>query len=351
MRDLFGGDDGQSPQQKGGKARAAKLSPEQRTEIARTAAQQRWAADENVLKATHGSNDHPLKIGDLEIPCYVLEDGRRVLSLGGMTKSLGMSIGGGGLGRVQGDRLYRFLVQNRLKDHVSNNLVGRMKEPIRFRAPTGGTVATGYEATILADICDTVLAARKAGALRADQLHIADHCEILVRGFARVGIIALVDEATGYQEVRNRQALEEILNKYLSSELQKWTKTFPDDYFMQIFRLRRWKIPELPAARPGAMAAITKDLVYSRLAPGVLNELEDRNPTDGHGRRKHRHHQHLTREHGHPKLKEHLGDVVLLMKASDGWVEFRRLLDRVKPRVSAPGELPFYTGEDSGPGA
>ena len=99
MRDLFGGGEEETPQQKGGKARAEKLTPEQRKDIARAAAQQRWAADENVLKATHGSNDHPLKIGNMEIPCYVLEDGRRVLSLGGMTKSLGMSIGGGGLNR------------------------------------------------------------------------------------------------------------------------------------------------------------------------------------------------------------------------------------------------------------
>jgi hypothetical protein len=347
MRDLFSSNSEETPQQKGGKARAEKLTPEERQEIARTAAQARWGAEEAVLKATHGSTDHPLKIGDMEIPCYVLEDGRRVLSLGGMTKSLGMSIGGGGSSRVQGDRLYRFLLQNRLKDHVSNELARRMNEPIRFRAPTGGTVATGYEATILADICDAVLAARKADALRADQKHIADHCEILVRGFARVGIIALVDEATGYQEVRNRQALEEILNKYISTELQKWTKTFPDEYFMHIFRLRKWKIPEIPAARPGAIAALTRDIVYSRLAPGVLDELEERNPTDGHGRRKHRHHQHLTTEDGHPKLKGHLGDVVLLMKASDNWVEFRRLLDRVKPRISTPGELPFYSGDDS----
>jgi hypothetical protein len=29
--------------------------------------------------------------------------------------------------------------------------------------------------------------------------HIVDRCEMLVRGFVRVGIIALVDEATGFR--------------------------------------------------------------------------------------------------------------------------------------------------------
>ena len=72
-----------------------------------------------------------------------------------------------------------------------------IENPIKFRHSGGGGIAFGYPATILADICDVVLAARQAGELQKQQEHIAQQCEILVRGFARVGIIALVDEATG----------------------------------------------------------------------------------------------------------------------------------------------------------
>jgi len=54
-------------------------------------------------------------------------------------------------------------------------------------------------------LCETVLQARKDGKLQSQQMHIAEQCEILVRGFARVGIIALVDEATGYQDYRSRK--------------------------------------------------------------------------------------------------------------------------------------------------
>jgi len=292
-----------------------------------------------VLKATHGSSDRPLIIGDLSLPCYVLEDGRRVLSLGGMVRALGMSIGGGGKG--EGDRLGRFLQSNSINPFVSSDLSSRIKTPIRFQAPTGGSIATGYEATILPDICDAILASRRDGKLRPQQAHIAHQAEILVRGLARVGIIALVDEATGYQEVRDRKALEEILNKYISEEFRKWTKTFPDEYFSHMFRLRGWKAGATPTARPGVLAQYTNDIVYARLAPGVLEELQNLNPTDGHGRRKKKLFQHLTGDYGHPKLKKHLDDVVILMQAAGSWHEFRKLLERVKPRVNVPGQLPL----------
>ena len=334
MRDLFG-EEG-SFQSRGGKARAEGLPPDRRSEIARAAAAARWA-DVDILRATHASGDHPLIIAGKELPCYVLEDGRRVLSLGGMLSALDMSLGSAS--RRQGDRLVNFATGRAVKPFVSSDLINRMNEPVRFRAPTGGTVASGYEATILPDLCDAVLEARKAGALRKDQQHIAQACEILVRALARVGIIALVDEATGYQEVRDRKALEEILNKYISHELQKWTRTFPDEYFHQIFRLKGWNKPKSKSARPGIIGNYTNDIVYGRLAPGVLDELQRLNPSDGKGNRKHKNFQFLTPDHGHPKLKDHLSDVVLLMGAATSWAEFKRLLDRVKPRVAAPGEL------------
>lgn len=337
----------ESPQQKGGRARAEKLTSEQRSEIARAAAERRWSDQNPVFKATHGSADRPLVIGDLNIPCYVLEDGRRVLSLAGMIRALGMSIGGGGKG--EGDRLARFLQSKSLNPFVGNDLASRIMSPIRFKAPHGGSYATGYEATILPDICDAVLASRSKGKLHYQQMHIADQAEIIVRGLARVGIVALVDEATGYQEVRDRKALEEIINKFISEELRKWTPTFPDEYFTEVFRLKGWKKPSFPTARPGILAHYTNDVVYSRLAPGVLEELQERNPTDGHGRRKHKHFQHLTADHGHPQLKDHLRDAVTLMKASATWAEFKRLLDRVKPRVNAPGELPLTAEVQSEP--
>jgi hypothetical protein len=337
VADLF--DEG-TPQSLGGKARAEKLSPEERRQIAKGAADARWGGGDEVVRATHGSADRPLTIGAIEIPCYVLEDGRRVLVQRGLMTALDMKQGTAGRGG--GDRLAKFASTKAVSPFISKELRDMITTPIRFRA--GGSLAYGYEATILADLCDAILQARAGGDLHYQQAHIAKRCEILVRAFARVGIIALVDEATGYQEVRDRRALEDILNKYISEELRKWTPTFPNEYFSEIFRLKNWTAPRFPTARPGVIGTYTNDIVYSRLAPGVLDELQRLNPTDGKGRRKHKNFQFLTPDHGHPKLRDHLRDVVLLMSASSSWAEFRKLIDRVKPKVNAPGELPLSPG-------
>jgi hypothetical protein len=213
--------------------------------------------------------------------------------------------------------------------------------PIPFKTPTGQETI-GYEATILADICDAVLEARKANKLNYQQVHIAEQCEILIRGFARVGIIALVDEATGYQDFRTRQALEQILDKFLREELGKWAKRFPDAFYKEMFRLRGWDYDPQSIRRPSFVGTLTNVLVYSRLAPGVLDELRRITPRDEQGRTKVRYHQWLTEDVGHPKLQEHLSAVIALMKASSDWKTFTRLLNRALPKYEGNLELELY---------
>lgn len=329
---------------RGGLARAESMTAKQRKALAKKAATARWS--EEIKQATHGSADHPIKIGEIEISCYVLETEQRVLSLGGMVRALGMK-GGGAAGR-QGDRLYQFATGKNILPYASKDLISRMENPIRFRAPTGGSVATGYEAEILPDVCDAVLAAREAGALRADQMHIAKQCEILVRGLARVGIIALVDEATGFQRDRTATALARILEAFIAKELQRWVQTFPPDYYEEIFRLRGMDYPNDTVQRPRYFGVLTNDIVYDRLAPGVLEELKKINPKDETGRRRSRHFQWLTKNIGYPKLREHLGAVVATMKLSSDWHDFKAKLDKNYPRVGKPTQLSFdYASEEA----
>jgi hypothetical protein len=313
---------------KGGISRANTMTADERKEAASNAAKARW--EPGVLKATHGSADHPLRIGDLDIPCYVLEDGRRVLSLGGMTKALGMSSGGAGGGK-EGDRLTAFASGKAVSPFISSDLLNRMKTAIRFRAPSGGAVASGYEATILADLCDAVLEARREGALRPQQEHIAQQCEILVRGFARVGIIALIDEATGYQKDRARDALAKILEAFVAKELQPYVKTFPADYYEQLFRL--YRLPYPPAVnkswRPAFFGHVTNEVIYSRLAPDLLPELKK---IASKAERKAKLHQWLTNDVGHPKLREHLASIIAIQKLSSDPQDFIAKVDLIHPR-------------------
>lgn len=293
----------------------------------------------NLVQATHGAPDSPLRIGEVEIPCYVLEDERRVLVQRAMIPALGMARGGSGTGG--GDRLAKFVAQKTLTPFVSKHLKAVTASPIKFLTPAG-SIAYGYEATVLADICDAVLSARSEGQISQQQEHIAERCEVLVRGFAKVGIIALVDEATGYQKDRDRRALENILSEFISPELMPWTRRFPDEYYDQIYRLRGISMNEEQSSkRPGYIGKLTNDIVYARLAPAVLEELKRVTPRYESGRRKHKFHQRLTENVGHPKLQEHLSNVITLMRAATNYKTFHRLLNRSLPVFTQQLALPL----------
>ena len=337
---------------RGGLARAKALSPQKRREIAKRASNARWAGP--VLKVTHGSADHPLKIGDIEISCFVLEDGTRVLSQRGLQSGIGMSTSGGS--KVGEQRMASFLTSIAIKANDNNELslrihelANRMRNPIKFSLASSGRglIAHGYEATILADICDAILAARKSGYLSQQQAHIADQCEILVRGFARVGIIALVDEATGYQRDRAKDALARILEAFVAKELRPWVKTFPSEFYEQLFRLRKLNYPGDTVQRPAYFGHLTNDIVYSRLAPGVLEEHKRVTDRDEKGRHKYKLHQNLTENIGFPKLREHLASTITIMKLSGDYGDFKSKLDRVHPVYGQTIPLALEEFDDS----
>ena len=287
------------------------------------------------LKIIAGAPDRPLIIGDIEIPCYVLEDETRVLAQRGMAIGLGMSPAG------SGQRLTTFVASRNISPFINNELRVGIENPMLFVA--SGGVAHGYPATLLVDLCNMVLEVRESGSLHRQQAHIAERCEMLVRNLARVGIIALVDEATGYQRIREERALATILEKFIAKELQPWTKTFPYEFYKQIFRLKNWPGPE-GVKRPSVIGHYTNDLVYVRLAPGVLDELRRLTPKLPSGHRRNKLFQWFTPGLGHPKLKEHLAAVTALMRAAPNWVIFQRNLQRALPKLNET--LPLNFGEE-----
>ena len=283
---------------------------------------------EQVKRAIYGSPDKPLRLGNMEIQCYVLEDETRVLSGRGMQEALG-------LGQAHGTLLKRFVGQTSLSPYINSDLAMDLQSPVRFIRPgRGGKPALAYEATVLTRLCDAVLEARKAGNLTESQMRIADQCELLMRGLATVGIIALVDAVTGFQEFRARRALEEIFEKFIAKELQPWTKTFPDEFYEHMFRLRGWPYDPSTVKRPQVIGHLTNDVIYSRLAPGVLVELRKKSPKDDKGRRHYHLHRWTTEDIGHPKLREHLASVITLMKVvpNKSWRKFMSMLNRALPK-------------------
>ena len=249
-------------------------------------------------------------------------------------------------GKPGARRLATFFASLTAKGLDTKDLIARVSAPIRFVPPHGGNIADGFEATILPDICDVILEARKEGHLLPQQEHIATTCEILLRGFSKVGIIALVDEATGFQDVRARDALAEILEAFVAKELRKWVKTFPAEFYKELFRLRGWNFSATSTARPQVVGHITNNLIYDRLAPGVLEELRRLTPRDESGRLRTHLHRRLTEDLGHPRLRELLAAVVALMKASTTWNQFVRMIDRALPVYGRTLPLPLEFAED-----
>jgi len=296
-------------------------------------------SEKRPFKVIAGTSDRPLVIGDIEIPCCVLEDETRVLSQQGFLGAIGRARkakGGHGAGMV--DTPPSFLSPSNLKPFISKELLGSTTA-VPFRTAEGRQ-GYGYRAELLPKVCAVYLEARDAGELLPSQQHIAERAEILIRGLATVGIIALVDETTGYQRLREERALATILDKFIAKELQPWTRTFPYEFYQQIFRLKRWPGPD-GVKRPSIIGHYTNNFVYERLAPGVLKELKAQNPTLPTGYRRNRHHQWFTPDLGHPKLKEHLAAVTALMRAAPNWESFERSVNRALPKYGEAIELPL----------
>lgn len=286
-----------------------------------------------LLEATH---DGELKIGSLLLPCYVLEDGIHIFSERALFSILGIR----GHGARGGHRIAAILKKTYVNALVKKETWLNIEKPIRF--VTRGTETIGYKSSILSDMINALSQANRKGLLKTNaEKRYAVQAEILRDALVNVAIDSLIDEVTGYQEIRDKKALQNILDKYFRKELSAWAKRFPDEFYKEIFRLKKWQWQGMKINRPGVVGTYTNDIVYERLAPGLLKELESKNPTNHIGKRKNRHHQWLTDDVGHPKLRDHLIGVIALMRGSTNWIGFCRALKNAYPKTGDQSELPL----------
>ena len=291
---------------------------------------------DKILESVYGSDKTPLKLGELEIPCYVLEDGTRVFSGRGIQKALGTTA-------TSGTWLSRFVNKSDVTPFFKTGIIEQINSPIKFKRPTAGgsqSITYGYDVTILIDICDAILEANKTGTLNDGLLAI--NAEIIMRSVAKVGIIALVDEVTGYQYNREKDELQKILKAYISEELLPWQKRFPDIYYKELFRLNGWDFTVNGIIkRPGVIGKWTNTLIYEQLPKGVLDELKERTPKSSSGNRTARYHQLLTLDVGEPNLNAQIGQVITLFQLSDNMKHMWQQFSKLKSRQQGQFEIPF----------
>src|SRR4029077_8021197 len=202
----------QAGRARGGKTRAARQTPAERSHIAAQGAQAR----RHGLKAEYEGD---LVLREVKLPSAVLNDGTRVLRQREFLLGMGRNQDFHG---SQDDnniilvKLPVFLTAQNLEPFITKEMRQRAI-PLEYRTKQGEKT-WGYDATLLADVCDVYLDAQEAGVLRENQQHIAKRCLTLSRGFMRIGIIALVDEATGYQRARSIGELREKLAQLIMEE-------------------------------------------------------------------------------------------------------------------------------------
>lgn len=277
-----------------------------------------------------------LHVADIHLPCYVLDDGERIISSRQMVLALRM-VDDDRQQNMSGTRMARYLNQESLKPFIEKHLRDGNVETITCYK--NGAKINGYLATDLVDICEMFLDARAHIKLSPRQKIIATQCEILVRAFAKVGIIALVDEATGYQYERERNELQKILTAYVSEEILKWQLTFTDEFYKQVYRL--WGLPYIPKyirTKPSFIGGITLKYIYEQLPVGVVDKIKQQTGKTEKGNWKFKWHQSLTPEIGRKHLIKQIHEVTTLMSISNTKEEFEYFF---KKKYGKELELPF----------
>jgi hypothetical protein len=289
--------------------------------MAREAAQKRWG--EANVTAIAGSPDHPIRVGGIEVPCYVLEDERRVIATNGILDALEMARGGA---MIRGmNRLELFAAQERLATFVSTDLLARIADPIKFRV--GNNTAHGFEADVLIDLAEAVIAADNAGALQKQQRGIAHRCRFITSSLTRLGIIALIDEATGYQKKRDSDDLQKILAAYVLPEHRPWLQVVPEEFTSEIYRVYGWK-RKAQNRGPRYAGKLIRQLVYEKMPKPILPALDEKNPSQK-GYRKKKHHQFLTPQQGLDHFRSQIITVMTLLRISANKHEFKTHLRRL----------------------
>ena len=293
-------------------------------------------ATEPLPIATHKGFMH---VGDVDLECYVLEDGRRVFNKKGMAKAIGLKSEGGNV-------FLRTINSKGVGSELGKNLLEKIENPIYFKYLRSDP-NHAYEADVLVDVCKAIKRAYENDKLTKTQENIYQKANILLNAFAKVGVVALIDEATGYQTQRSPDALRLLVQQYLEDEKREWQKEFPDEYYSELNRIYGSQNTTVKKSgtiiqnRPQHFANFTRDYVYHPLENGaVLEELDKLNPKlDGKGTRRDRFHQHLSNSYGIEKLRLQVREVMTLLKVSDTVTEFKKLFKKRFPRKGDQQDL------------
>lgn len=339
----------ETPQSKGGKARARTLSTSDRQMIAKRAAAARWARIKDPSGIPRASHQGLLPIGDVEIDVYRLHDGRRLIAKGAMARALGLKSEGG-------NAFLRTVTRKGVRSAIDDSLWEKIENPIIFShfgvdPQSASSTADGYEATTLIEVCDALIQARNEDLLAPSQAFLAVQAEIIIRSAAKLGIIALVDAATGYIEDVKKEEYLRLWKDFVQAEFRQWESEFPNSFADMIYKIYGLKRRDPKSFRhPQFFGWFTRKYIYHPLANSkgaILDLLDEANPVVyAGGTRKYKLHQFLSEQIGLPALRQHLWQTIGIGNASRDKIDFERSFYRAFPEAipkkGDPAQMDFF---------
>ncbi|MBI4304459.1 MAG: hypothetical protein HY665_09020 [Chloroflexi bacterium] len=322
---------------KGGKARASKLSPQQRSDLARRAVNVRWAKRKLAEIEDDGIQPESLptaryrgvlRLLDREIPCYVLDDDQRVIGRLATTEMLtGIKRQGDFESYIRATNLRPFIDVDNISSRMVSFRVSEVESlPIEVK---------GLPHDVLLAVCRGFMKALEASnnpatgvKLTPRQRDIAIQAGLFLSACSDIGLISLIDEATGYQYDRAQDALEVKLRAFLTDEMRQWEKTFPDELWLEFGRLTGWHGPV--HLRPKYWGKLVIELVYEYLDSDVAKWLRENAPEPRHGQN---YHQWLSSQFGLRKLMEHIWKLIGIAKTCENISELKDKMAQLHGRM------------------
>lgn len=159
---------------------------------------------------------------------------------------------------------------------IGRDLREKLENPLIFQPPGAAAAspvssrAHGYDATILIDLCNAIIAANAAGRLNAGRYaRMIEQARIITSASAKNGIRQLVYALAGYSP-----STDEVISAfklYVQEEAKKYEPEFPNELYLHWHRL--YGLPVPVRGKPWQFKYLTVNHIYYPLAQSNGNIL------------------------------------------------------------------------------
>jgi P63C domain-containing protein len=277
-----------------------------------------------ALKVCYGLESHPLRIGHIAMPCFILNNKQAVLLRSGVQKALGYD------GRSE--KWLMDIVTHIHKFVPVVSLVAAAENPIVFEIVSpDGIIHTseGISPETFLDLCEVLVTAKKEGYLSVSQLKFSKTAAVLLDTLSETNFNELIEESTGLKFFRERsiEHLQTFLWELFNDDAVLWTRTFPHDFFLALFEIHGSEWTDMDN-HPQHMGKIVHEVVFSRIPDDLMETLRLKKPLRSYKRQRNR-----RQDLEHPELKIYISNILSLFQAAGrNWNIFLQLLNRSYPK-------------------